>query len=280
MVIIPGTHVYYVRENNFDNDLYRFGGQWYFVDNGNWYRANSWRGPFVNIRSRDVPMDVYSVPTEYRTSWSSDNGGRRYTGRVTMRTGEPYRGTSYAFRNRPRMARIPGTRVEFNRNNTDQDLYRFGNRWYFVEDGDWYQARSWRGPFTYVSFNNVPYAVRNVPMDYRNAWTNDDNRDNRRRYVNTSSQLGQRYNGTGSFRLDSNSTPRMALVPNTDVYYLTDDSDVDLYRYGSDWYLVDNGTWYHASSWRGPFFSISMSSAPRAVVRIPAGYRKTWSSGY
>ena len=280
MVLIPDSRVYYVRENNFDNDLYRFGGQWYFVDNGNWYRANSWRGPFVNIRSRDVPMDVYSVPTEYRTSWSAGNGSTRYTGRATMRTGERYRGTSYAFRTRPRMARVPGTRVEFNRNNIDQDMYRFGNRWYFVEDGNWYQARSWRGPYTYVSFNNVPYDVRNVPTDYRRAWTNNNNddRDYRPGYMNTSSRFGQRYNGNGSFRLDSNSTPRMAVVPNTDVYYLTDDSDVDLYHYGSDWYLVDNGTWYRANSWRGPFLSISQNSAPRAVVRIPSGYRKTWVS--
>lgn len=289
MVLIPDSRVYYVRENNFDNDLYRFGGQWYFVDNGNWYRANSWRGPFVNIRSRDVPMDVYRVPTEYRTSWSAGNGSTRYgerdnnpryTDRVTMRTGERYRGTSYAFRNRPRMARVPGTRVEYNRSNTDQDMYRFGNRWYFVEDGNWYQARSWRGPYTFVSFNNVPNDVRNIPTDYRRAWTNNNNddRDYRPGYMNTSSRFGQRYNGNGSFRLDSNSTPRMAVVPNTDVYYLTDDSDVDLYHYGSDWYLVDNGTWYRANSWRGPFLSIPMNSAPRAVVRIPAGYRKTWSS--
>ena len=126
----------------------------------------------------------------------------------------------------------------------------------------------------------MPYDVRNVPTDYRRAWTNNNNddRDYRPGYMNTSSRFGQRYNGNGSFRLDSNSTPRMAVVPNTDVYYLTDDSDVDLYHYGSDWYLVDNGTWYRANSWRGPFLSISQNSAPRAVVRIPSGYRKTWVS--
>jgi len=297
MVLIPDTRVYSIRENNFDNDLYRYDGQWYFVDNGNWYRADSWRGPFVNIRAADVPPDVWNVPTDYRTSWTARTDRTRYSDRTDyrdrtgtpgypgygdrgpmMRQGERYRGTSLMFQRQPRMGRIRGTRVQYIRNAFDNDLYRFGNRWYYVENGDWYQGSSWRGPFYYVSFDNVPYAVRSVPMDYRRAWADTNPRDYRRSYGNASYRIGERYNGNASFGLGPNSQPRMAIIPGTDVSYLIDDSDVDLYQYGNDWFLVDSGVWYRASSWQGPFFSISQSSVPRTVIRIPAGYRKTWAS--
>jgi len=69
----------------------------------------------------------------------------------------------------------------------------------------------------------------------------------------------------------------MAIIPNTRVFYLRDESDVDLYRYGSTWYMVDNGTWYRAGSWRGPFYRITMSTVPDVVLEIPSGYRKTWT---
>lgn len=278
MVLIPDTRVYSISDNNFNNDLYRFGGYWYFVDDGNWYRSDSWRGPFVSIRSNTVPRDVWNVPTEYRTSWTTttrDNTGRRY---VTTRTvGERYRGTELTFRFQPRMARIPRTRVDYIRSDSDfdNDLYRYNNRWYYVENGDWYQASSWRGPYYYVRFGEVPLAVRTVPSRYRRSWVTASVDRDRWRY-REAGRVGERYTGNVSFSLDGGQ-PRMAIIPNTDVYYLRGESDADLYRYRNSWYLVDDGNWYRADSWRGPFFRVRMGDVPSPVVRIPAGYRKTWT---
>ena len=67
VVVIPDTRVYYVR--NYDYDLYRYGGYWYYVDDGYWYRASSWRGPFFQVRVSSVPRTVYSVPVRYRRHW-------------------------------------------------------------------------------------------------------------------------------------------------------------------------------------------------------------------
>jgi hypothetical protein len=66
-VIVPGTNVYYVQ--NADYDIYRYGSYWYYVDDGYWYRAASWRGPFVQVRVSAVPRYVYSVPMRYRRHW-------------------------------------------------------------------------------------------------------------------------------------------------------------------------------------------------------------------
>jgi len=88
---------------------------------------------------------------------------------------------------------------------------------------------------------------------------------------------GTVYRGRGSFHIGLNDEPNMAIIPGSRVFYLRDESDVDLYRYGNNWYMVDNGTWYRASSWRGPFYRITMSTVPDVVLEIPSGYRKSWT---
>jgi len=66
-VLVPNTRVYYVQ--NADYDIYRYGGYWYYIDDGYWYRSTSWRGPFVQVRVSTVPRYVYSVPMRYRRHW-------------------------------------------------------------------------------------------------------------------------------------------------------------------------------------------------------------------
>ena len=68
VVLVPATKVYYVRE--YDSDLYRFGKYWYFVEGGYWYRARSWRGPFVHVHSNSVPRSVRTIPVNYRRNWN------------------------------------------------------------------------------------------------------------------------------------------------------------------------------------------------------------------
>jgi hypothetical protein len=72
------------------------------------------------------------------------------------------------------------------------------------------------------------------------------------------------------------SEPRMAEVPGTRVAYMLDESEYDVYRLATAWYLVDRVGWYRASSWRGPFARIDVRAVPREILRIPAGYRKNW----
>jgi hypothetical protein len=67
VVMIPDTRVYYVQ--NYDYDLYRCDGSWYYVDDGYWYRASSWRGPFVQVRVSAVPRQLITVPMRYRHNW-------------------------------------------------------------------------------------------------------------------------------------------------------------------------------------------------------------------
>lgn len=67
--------------------------------------------------------------------------------------------------------------------------------------------------------------------------------------------------------------PDVILVPRSRVYYVDHDG-YDLYRYGRYWYMNDDGYWFRASSYRGPFVSITVGRVPRQIVVVPARYRR------
>ena len=88
---------------------------------------------------------------------------------VSINSGNPYRGLSLSFRSRPDLALIPSSQVYY-ASNIDQDLYQYGDNWYYTADDCWYTARSYRGPFVQIGVSSVPFAVSNVPAGYRRHW--------------------------------------------------------------------------------------------------------------
>jgi hypothetical protein len=56
--------------------------------------------------------------------------------------------------------------------NYDYDLYRYGDYWYYVDDGYWYRSSSWRGPFVEIRVSAVPRTLISVPVRYRHHWRN------------------------------------------------------------------------------------------------------------
>src|SRR5688572_25037965 len=140
MAIIPETRVYYLRDEA-DYDLYRYGNAWYLVENGTWYRSGSWRGAFVAVRPSAVPMEILTIPAGYRRGWVSpaSMGTPESRTRRPLRAGEINRGAP-VLTLAPRMAIIPNTNVFYSRDESTYDLYRYGNRWYYVERATWYRA--------------------------------------------------------------------------------------------------------------------------------------------
>ena len=73
VVLVPRSRVYYVEHRGYD--LYRYGRYWYINDSGYWFRAASYRGPFVGIELRHVPRSITVVPARYRRHPSHPHGG-------------------------------------------------------------------------------------------------------------------------------------------------------------------------------------------------------------
>ncbi len=74
VVVIPRTRVYYV-PTVAEYDMYQLGVYWYINQNGYWYRARGYRGPFEVIAHRHVPREIIVVPAEYRHHPRHPHGG-------------------------------------------------------------------------------------------------------------------------------------------------------------------------------------------------------------
>lgn len=62
--------------------------------------------------------------------------------------------------------------------------------------------------------------------------------------------------------------PSMVIVPGTSVYAV-ENSDYDVFQYGSTFYLSSGGYWYQARSYEGPFEVCDVRRVPRAVLTVP-----------
>jgi len=273
---IGDTDVYYIRDAS-DYDVYQFEGTWYLNDRGNWYRASSWRGPFGSINADVVPYEISVVPEGYRRNWVSVRRDRRDWRDRDLPSG--YWASGRTFSTRPDMGRIPSSSVTYARRTQGFDLYRLHGTWYLADNSGWYRASSWRGPFLAIRLANVPGEIRTIPYRYRRSWstTMGDYRDNDRYSANDPDRYSTiRYWSSGrTFTME----PQTYTIGNSGVYYYRGDEDYDMYRYGSAWYLIDNsGSWYRADTWRGPFISVQLGSIPRAVINVPTGYRRYWTT--
>ena len=62
VVVVPGSSVYVVNDDRYDCDMFRYGVYWYVWNDGYWYRARNYRGPFRVIEARYVPATIWNVP--------------------------------------------------------------------------------------------------------------------------------------------------------------------------------------------------------------------------
>ncbi len=65
--------------------------------------------------------------------------------------------------------------------------------------------------------------------------------------------------------------PRLALVPEADIYYAPEVS-ADLFFYQNSWYWYSNNTWYISVNYNGPWRVVS--TVPAVFYRIPASHPK------
>ncbi len=78
--------------------------------------------------------------------------------------------------------------------------------------------------------------------------------------------------------------PPVVAVPNSRVYVVRQDvrPDYDMFRYGNNWYVYDNGYWYRATDWNGTYTVVNQRSVPMAFRTVPRtewrSYPTTWTT--
>jgi hypothetical protein len=168
----------------------------------------------------------------------------------------------------PKMNFIPNTDVYYQRRAPGYDLYRYANRWYLVDEGNWYRADTWRGPFRLIEFSEAPEAVTTIPETFQGHWVAGHPRD-RGRDASEGSWASERI---------ITKKPKMSRITSGGVTYASRIADFDLYRYRGTWYLMEDGVWYSSTSWKGPFMSLRAKSVPSEVTNVPSAYRRHWTA--
>ena len=56
--------------------------------------------------------------------------------------------------------------------------------------------------------------------------------------------------------------------------YLIENSDYDTFQYGSAYYCYNDGYWYRARNYNGPFVVVDVRSVPRPILDVPAPHWK------
>ena len=65
MAFVPEARVYYVDREDLPYDCFRFGVYFYIYNDGWWYRASRYGGPYRVIEERRVPQAIMMVPTRH-----------------------------------------------------------------------------------------------------------------------------------------------------------------------------------------------------------------------
>jgi hypothetical protein len=65
--------------------------------------------------------------------------------------------------------------------------------------------------------------------------------------------------------------PREILIPDTPVYYV-EGTGYDMFQLDGIWYVDNNGYWFDAPSYEGPFTPIDFYSVPSVIVNVPSAY--------
>lgn len=262
----PDDQVYVTSDPNLDYDMFR-SGQWYYVYNdGYWYRASNWSGPYSVINQDQVPRSFFYL-SENRYTWrsrrptlsSNDAYGRydsnsRY-GRSSDRDYDDRRETSGpVIQSPPRWRWVPEQHVYVAVNpDRNYDMFRSGDWYYVYQDGSWYRGTRWSGPFTFARDNSVPYEVIQVSRSYGSY-------DRNERYGQTDS-----YVQVPVIRR----RPHWHWMADQRVFVNTDnDRDYDMYRVGSWYYVTSNGAWFRARRWDGPYEMIQTRMVPQPVFSV------------
>jgi hypothetical protein len=89
-VWLPESRVYVVHDADFDEDCFQVGAFWYVFNDGYWYRARSWRGPFTVIAVHEVPHSITVVPARHWRHYPYGSWGRQHDVTYVDSRGRPY----------------------------------------------------------------------------------------------------------------------------------------------------------------------------------------------
>jgi hypothetical protein len=213
--------------------MYRSGTDWYYRYDGRWYRGTNYSGPFTYVGTSSVPRAVRTVPAKYRHHWTS-----------ASTTSTTVSGTRSASHSRARVkSRHKARTTGYSHRTTSTSM----------------------GSTSSSYDNSHSSAMDNSSGSMTGGSMSGTGSNMGTTGTTTTVTAGQPYSGPA---ISFTTTPVIAVIPGTQVSYIRN-SDYDMYRVGTDWYMNYNGTWYRGTSYSGPFITVETTTVPHSIMVIP-----------
>jgi hypothetical protein len=155
MTPIEGTGLSYV--SNTDNDIFRDGadGKYYILLSGRWYRSNKLNAGWQYVPSNNLPADFARIPQgspkdNVLASVAGTDAARDAVMDAqvpqTAKVDRNQASADVTYDGQPKFQDVPGTRLQY-ATNTQSSVVRYGNKYFVVDRGVWFEANSPDGPW-------------------------------------------------------------------------------------------------------------------------------------
>lgn len=169
---VEGTSLLYVR--NTDDDIFLdVTSQYYYVLlSGRWYKSKTLSGDWQYVEADRLPNDFARIPSGSEKAdvlasvAGTDEARNALEDAQVPQTARVYRNSAtvdVTYDGDPEFEDIDGTSMQY-AINSPYSVIRYRNRYYAVDNGVWFEARSARGPW--VVAVQRPYEIALIPPRY------------------------------------------------------------------------------------------------------------------
>lgn len=172
----------------------------------------------------------------------------------------------------PDWAPLPGTNLLYVKNTTGNVFKDLNNQTtYVLVTGRWFQAPDFAGPWQYVPATSLPSDFFKIPDDSPKenvkAAIPKTPQSQEAVIANQIPQTATVYRDKATFTPVINGAPDLKPIPDTSLMYVFNSPSPIIMVSQSEWYGVQNGVWFSASSAEGPW--AVATSIPAAIYSIP-----------
>jgi hypothetical protein len=172
----------------------------------------------------------------------------------------------------PDWAPLPGTMLLYVKNTTGNVFKDLNNQnTYVLVTGRWFRAPDFAGPWQYVPGTSLPPDFFKIP--------DDSPKENVKAAIPATAQAQESvianqipqtatvYRAKATFKPVFNGAPDLKPIPDTSLMYVFNSPMPIIMVSQYQWYGVENGVWFTASSAQGPW--VVATSIPAAIYSIP-----------
>jgi len=170
----------------------------------------------------------------------------------------------------PQFTAIPGTGLEFV-SNTSGNIFRFAADYYILISGRWFKGTSLEGPWTFVDSQSMPPDFAKIPADSPKATilasVPGTPQAKEALIANSIPQTATITRSEAKVTVQYDGDPKFEPIENTSLSRATNTSAAVIKVSDADYYCVEAGVWFKASTPQGPW--TVADSVPAAIYDIP-----------